>query len=59
MVKEQTNGSRDRIEGPPNSYDGEETASSTNVALETGYLHAQIEIRSMSFTLYKYQLKMD
>jgi hypothetical protein len=37
-------------------YDGEETASSTNVALETGYLHAQTEIRSMSFTLYKYQL---
>jgi hypothetical protein len=41
------------------THDGEETASSTNVALETGYLHAQIEIRSMSFTLYKYQLKMD
>jgi hypothetical protein len=42
-----------------NPYDGNETASSKNVALETGYLHAQIEIRSMSFTLYKYQLKMD
>jgi hypothetical protein len=43
----------------PNPYDGEETASSTNVALETGYPHAQTEIRSMSFTLYKYELKMD
>jgi hypothetical protein len=27
--------------------------------LETGYLHAQTEITSMSFTLYTYQLKMD
>jgi uncharacterized protein (DUF736 family) len=37
------------------TYDGEKTASSTNVG-ETGYLHA--EIKSMSFTLYKYQLKV-
>jgi hypothetical protein len=42
----------------PKTYDKGKTASSTNVAGKTGYLPAENWTRSMSFTLYKYQLKV-
>jgi hypothetical protein len=36
----------------PKTYDGEKTASSTNVAGKSGYLPAKTETRSMFITLY-------
>jgi hypothetical protein len=44
----------------PKTYDAEKTASSTNVAGKTGYICMQkTESRSISFILYKCQLKVD
>jgi hypothetical protein len=43
----------------PKTFIGEETASSTNSAGKTGYVHAKDEARLLSFILYKNQLKMD
>jgi hypothetical protein len=40
-------------------YDGEKTASSTNVAVKLNICIQKTETRSMPFTQYKYQLKMD
>jgi hypothetical protein len=42
---------RPRYESMLKTYEGEKSASSTNVAGKTGYLHAYI--------LYTYQLKVD
>jgi hypothetical protein len=41
------------------TYGGERTASSTNGAGKTGYVHAENETRFLSFTLYQYQFKDD
>jgi hypothetical protein len=40
-------------------YDGEKTASSTNVARKSGYLPIKNETRSMPITLYEYKLEVD
>jgi hypothetical protein len=42
------------------THDGEKTTSSTNVAgKKMGICLQKTDTRPMSFTLYKYQLKMD
>jgi hypothetical protein len=41
------------------TYDGEKTAFSTNVAGKLDIFMQKTETRSISFTLYKYQLKVD
>jgi hypothetical protein len=46
------------FEKAPKIHEGEKTASSTNVAEKTGYLHVENWTRSLSFTLCKCQLKM-
>jgi hypothetical protein len=43
----------------PKMYNGEKTASSTNVAGKNGYPSAKTETRSMFITIYEDQLKMD
>jgi hypothetical protein len=40
------------------TYNGEKTASSTNVAEKTGYVHTENGNLIHFFTLYKYQLKV-
>jgi hypothetical protein len=42
----------------PKTHDEEKTASSTNTTGKTGYPHVE-GTRSLSFTLYKNQLKVD
>jgi hypothetical protein len=43
----------------PKIYNGEKTASSTDVAGKSGYPLQETETRSMFITLYQYQLIMD